>query len=411
MALVFGLPLILSPQSALFPSLVKARGDRYSNKFMAGNSSQLFPRQSQTKIRSSTTRKPGLVSGKATNLKASPWLPYEKAEVIESLGDWVETNMITLLKPVEEAWQPHDFLPDSASDGFYEQVKELQERVQELPDEYLVVLVGDLITEEALPTYETIVNNAEGIRDITTSSSKPWARWTRGWTAEENRHGDLLNKYLYLSGRVDMKYVEKTVHYLIRSGADSMSKNDTYRGIIYASFQERATHISHTNTARLANQHGDTKLAQICGTIAADEKRHEVAYVMAASKLFEVDPYYSVLAFADMMRMRITMPGQFMYDGHDENLFAHFSAVAQKLGVYTAKDYADIVEHLVDKWKVEKLIGLSSEAAEAQDFLCQLAPKIRKLDERIQERGRHRNGDMPILFPFKWIFSREVKLW
>jgi hypothetical protein len=27
----------------------------------------------------------------------------------------------------------------------------------------------------------------------------------RQWTGEENRHGDLLNKYLYLSGRVNMR--------------------------------------------------------------------------------------------------------------------------------------------------------------------------------------------------------------
>ena len=31
------------------------------------------------------------------------------------------------------------------------------------------------------------------------------------WIAEENRHGDVLNKYLYLSGRVDMRAVERTV--------------------------------------------------------------------------------------------------------------------------------------------------------------------------------------------------------
>ena len=30
-------------------------------------------------------------------------------------------------------------------------------------------------------------------------------RWTRQWTAEENRHGDLMNKYCMLSGRVNMR--------------------------------------------------------------------------------------------------------------------------------------------------------------------------------------------------------------
>lgn len=38
-------------------------------------------------------------------------------------------------------------------------------------------------------------------QDETGSQEHPWAVWTRGWTAEENRHGLLLNRYLYLSGR------------------------------------------------------------------------------------------------------------------------------------------------------------------------------------------------------------------
>jgi acyl-[acyl-carrier-protein] desaturase len=59
---------------------------------------------------------------------------------------------------------------------------------------------------------------------------------------------------------------------------------------IYTSFQERATFISHGNTAKLAMKHGDEKLAQICGTIAADEKRHEIAYTKIVGKLFELDP-------------------------------------------------------------------------------------------------------------------------
>ena len=75
-----------------------------------------------------------------------------------------------------------------------------------------------MITEEALPTYQTQINITDGIRDETGASPSSWATWTRAWTAEENRHGDLLNKYLYLSGRVDMKQIEKTIQYLIRAG-------------------------------------------------------------------------------------------------------------------------------------------------------------------------------------------------
>lgn len=186
---------------------------------------------------------------------------------------------------------------------------------------------------------------------------------------------------------------------------DPRTENSPYLGFIYTSFQERATFVSHGNTARLAKEHGDMKLAQICGTIAADEKRHETAYTKIVEKLFEIDPDGTVLAFADMMRKKVSMPAHLMYDGRDDNLFDHFSAVAQRLGVYTASDYADILEFLVGRWKVSDLTGLSGEGRKAQEYVCGLTARIRRLEERAQ--GRAKEG--PIM-PFSWICDREVKL-
>ena len=148
------------------------------------------------------------------------------------------------------------------------------------------------------------------------------------------------------------------------------------------------------------------KLAQVCGTIAADEKRHEVAYTKIVEKLFEIDPDGTMLAFADMMRKKISMPAHLMYDGRDDNLFEHFSAVAQRLGVYTAKDYANILEHLVGRWKLGDTTGLSGEGKRAQDFVCTLAPRIRRLEERAEGR-RPKQAN---LRPFSWIFDRKVQL-
>ncbi|PIN00383.1 Acyl-[acyl-carrier-protein] desaturase [Handroanthus impetiginosus] len=332
-------------------------------------------------------------------------MPQQKIEIFKAMDDWAENNILVHLKPAEKCWQPQDFLPDPTSEEFHDQVKELRERAKEIPDDYFVVLIGDMITEEALPTYQTWINSLDGVRDETGASPTSWAIWTRAWTAEENRHGDLLNKYLYLSGRVDMKQIEKTIQYLIGSGVDLRTENSPYLGFIYTSFQERATFISHGNTARLAREHGDLKLAQICGTIAADEKRHETAYTKIVEKLFEIDPDGTVLAFADMMKKKISMPAYLMYDGRDDNLFDHFSAVAQRLSVYTAKDYADILEHLVGRWKVEKLTELSVEGQKAQDYVCGLPPKIRRLEERAQCRSKQAPR-----IPFSWIYDREVQL-
>ncbi len=73
-------------------------------------------------------------------------------------------------------------------------MRELQKRSAHIPDDHLLVLVGDMITEEALPTYMTMLNTLDGTRDETGASDTAWATWTRKWTAEENRHGDAMNK-------------------------------------------------------------------------------------------------------------------------------------------------------------------------------------------------------------------------
>lgn len=62
-------------------------------------------------------------------------------------------------------WQPQDFLPDSASPDFYDAVQQLRQRSRELPLDYLVVLVGDMVTEEALPSYMSMLNRLKGTGD------------------------------------------------------------------------------------------------------------------------------------------------------------------------------------------------------------------------------------------------------
>ncbi|EAZ28531.1 hypothetical protein OsJ_12512 [Oryza sativa Japonica Group] len=75
-----------------------------------------------------------------------------------------------------------------------------------------------MVTEEALPTYQSMVNRFESARDVTGADGTAWARWICRWSAEENHHDDVLNRYMYLSGRLDMRQVERTVHRLISSG-------------------------------------------------------------------------------------------------------------------------------------------------------------------------------------------------
>ncbi|KAH0454301.1 hypothetical protein IEQ34_016225 [Dendrobium chrysotoxum] len=171
--------------------------------------------------------------------------------------------------------------------------------------------------------------------------------------------------------------------------------------MIYTLFQERATFIFHCH----AKKYGDTKHPHVCEIIAVDKKRHETVYTKIVEKVIDIDPEGTMLTFADMMKKKITMPAHLMYDGHDDSLWDHFSAVAQRLGVYTAKDYADIAEFLFGRWKVENLTGLSGEGKKAQDFVCTLAPRFRRLEERAQAKAKEAPG-----ICFSWIYDREVQL-
>lgn len=323
-------------------------------------------------------------------------------EVIRAMAGFVE-EQLAWLNPVEESWQPSDLLPDLTTDQWPEAARRFRDETAGVSDELLVVLVGDTVTEEALPSYQTLINRHAGLTDPTGASDYPWARWTRGWTAEENRHGQVLSTYLYLSGRVNMRAVELTTQHLLRNGFHPNTANDPYQGLIYTSFQERATRISHGNVARLANRCGDAVLGKMCNLVAGDEARHEEAYKNFVRRVMELDPTGALIAFARMMHTKVTMPARLMSDGVEPDLFSRFAAVAQRLGVYTARDYAGIIEHLVAFWNVPGMTGMTGEASEAQEYLCGLGAQYHRLAERIGGRpGRQPKA------PLSWIFGRSV---
>jgi len=324
---------------------------------------------------------------------------YEHLAILRSLQNAVAENL-NFLGEVGRIWQPSDYLPDLTAEDWHEQIRSLRDQSQGLSDDVLVVLVGDMVTEEALPSYAIQLNLIA--EDFKGDSDVPWAKWLRGWTAEENRHGDLLNAYLRLTGRVDMRAVEVTVNHLLANGFNPQGHPDPYNGLIYTSFQERATKISHGNVARMAARQGDANLAKICQKIAGDESRHEAFYTRMMGRVMDIDPEGGILAFRHMVRSLISMPGRLMYDGHDPDLFDHFAVVAQKSQVYTVYDYASILTHLVDVWKVASR-QVSGQAAKAQEYLCRQGERYERLAEGVTEHLK-REPTMK----FSWIYDREV---
>ena len=305
-----------------------------------------------------------------------------RLEVMQFLENKVEGFMDQFLIPVEKIWQPSDLLPNSEQESFFDEVKELREIAKDLPYDFWVVLVGDTITEEALPTYESWLMDVEGIDNVERNG---WSKWVRQWTSEENRHGDLLNKYLYLSGRVNMREVEMTAQHLIADGFDIGTGRDPYKNFVYTSFQELATYISHNRVSQIAKKYGDAKLSKICKLIAGDEMRHHHAYSEFVTQIFKIDPSEMMLSFQYMMKQKIVMPALFLRESGEKigTAFEEFSNSAQKIGVYTASDYVDILQKLVEKWEIDKMVNLTDEAEKARDYLMKLPARMAKISERL----------------------------
>jgi acyl-[acyl-carrier-protein] desaturase len=301
-------------------------------------------------------------------------------EVMDFVGKDIESITGEYLKPIETNWQASELLPLTSDITFVADLKSIQEQASSHSYDLMAVLVADTITEEALPTYESWLSSVVGVDQ---QNNNGWMKWLRGWTSEENRHGDVLNRYLYLCGRINMKEFEASTQFLIADGFNNGAGTDPYKNFIYTSFQELATNISHRRVATLAKKDGNNLLSKICGLVAADEARHARAYMNFVDRIFALDPNEMMLAFEHMMRQKILMPAQCMRElGGKLNTFANFSDAATRLEVYTSMDYIDILKDLVVDWNIDSIKGLKENGEKARDYIMALPDRLTRIAER-----------------------------
>ncbi|MES2560794.1 MAG: acyl-ACP desaturase [Bacteroidota bacterium] len=328
-------------------------------------------------------------------MTASSSITPTRKEIMLHLGKSVDKYTADFLKPIETNWQASELLPLTSDTSFIADLKTIQEQAEGLSYDLLAVLVADTITEEALPTYETWLAGVEGVDQY---GNNGWMKWLRGWTAEENRHGDVLNRYLYLCGRINMREFEASTQFLIADGFNNGAGDDPYRNFVYTSFQELATNISHRRVASLAKQQGSNILSKLCGLVAADEARHAKAYKTFVKSIFELDANEMMLAFEDMMRKKIAMPAQYLRQlGEEVGMFSNFSDAAQRLGVYTAYDYTDILKSLIEEWELESIRGLQETGEKARDYIMALPDRLNKIADRMRIPDTH--------YKFNWILA------
>jgi len=309
-------------------------------------------------------------------------------EIEQRISDGrIPWSTLTKRKGYEEVWTPSSIVPHTAHGAIAKEMASLSREIR-------IVLIGDTLTEEALPTYTHFLTSIEGMPDPHDSSLQ---QWIRAWSAEEERHGTLLDRILFMSEAVDMGAYERSKHMLIDDGMQIGTENDPYSSFYYTAFQERATQVSHANVAKIATDCNAPLIAKACRTIAGDEGMHAIMYSNFVKTALEIDPNGMIETIRDMMKNRVVMPAHLMRevrsDTHEVTqagpAFSAFSDTAQQVGVYTTKDYDRISGKLLtewdlahtddhDVWQVSERSDLSEDGREALAMCVRIQNIIHK---------------------------------
>ena len=233
-----------------------------------------------------------------------------------------------------------------------------------------------MLTEDNLPYY---------FRDIERMFGRDgaWGEWVRRWTAEEGRHGLVINGYLMATRAIDPVELERGRMAQVQSG--QVPEPPTLaEGLAYVSLQELATRISHFNTGNMLK---DEAGQAVMRRVAKDENLHYLFYRDAMTAIFEHDPSTAVLAVEKQVR-DFQMPGTGI-----PGFVEHAKAIADA-GIYDIAIHHDKILQpvILRDWKIESLEGLSPEAEQARDALVTQISRIGKIGHRLVEKREARKA-------------------
>ncbi len=247
----------------------------------------------------------------------------------------VEENLNRHLK-VTKDWMPHDYIPWSRGKDFaFLGGEDWRPEDSALDPVAKTAMIVNLLTEDNLPSYHRIIHQQFG-------QDGAWGNWVGRWTAEEGRHGIALRDYLVVTRGVDPVQLEDLRMQHMTAGYDREQQSMLHT-VVYVSFQELATRVSHRNTGSSA---GCPVAEQLLARIAADENLHMIFYRNLVQAAFDHAPDDTMVAIRDEV-MNFAMPGQGMPD------FMRNSVIMAKAGIYDLRLHHDaVIMPVLKYWKV-----------------------------------------------------------
>src|ERR1700732_1758023 len=285
---------------------------------------------------------------------------------------------------VHKPWNPHDYIPWSDGKNFYALGGQDWEPGQSvLSDVAQVAMVQNLMTEDNLPSYHREIAMSFGVDGA-------WGQWVNRWTAEENRHGIALRDYLVVTRAIDPVELERLrVEQMTRGFSPGQNQQiDAYMfaeslfdSVIYVTFQELATRVSHRNTGKACNE---AIADQLLHRVSADENLHMIFYRDVSEAGLEIAPNQAMKSLHRVLR-NFTMPGYTVPE------FRRKAVIIAVGGTHDPRIHLDdVVMPVLKKWRIFEREDFTGEAASMRDDLALLVEELEEACDKFEESKRRR---------------------
>jgi acyl-[acyl-carrier protein] desaturase len=273
-------------------------------------------------------------------------------------------------------WSPHDYVPWSDGKNFYAlDGQDWEPGQSQLPDVAQVAMVQNLLTEDNLPSYH---------REIAMNFTMdgPWGQWVNRWTAEEARHSTALRDYLVVTRSVDPVELEKLrMEQMTRGFSPGQNQQgetfaeSLFDSVMYVSFQELATRVSHRNTGKACNE---TIAEQLMARVSHDENLHMLFYRDVSAAGLDIAPSQAMKSVHRILR-NFKMPGFTVPE------FRRKAVIIAVGGVYDPRIHLDeVVMPVLKKWRIFEREDFTGEAARQRDELAKLVKELEDACEKFE---------------------------
>jgi acyl-[acyl-carrier-protein] desaturase len=302
-------------------------------------------------------------------------------QLLHELEPVVETNLNRHLAMTKNC-NPHDYIPWSDGKNYYALGgADWDPDQSKLSEVAQVAMVQNLLTEDNLPSYHREIAMNFGMDGA-------WGNWVNRWTAEENRHGIALRDYLLVTRAIDPVELEKLrLEQVTRgfspgqNGQGDLFAESLFDSVIYVTFQELATRVSHRNTGKACDE---TVADQLLARVSADENLHMIFYRDVSEAGLEIAPNQAMKSLHRVLR-NFTMPGYTVPE------FRRKAVIIAVGGIYDPRIHLDdVVLPVLKKWRIFEREDFTGEAASMRDDLALLVEELKEACDKFEESKRRR---------------------